>query len=362
MKVRKRATPKNRKRGFEGDSRGMRVLLGEFVEALAAKNFSPDTIRTRRSSLFAFLDWCDERSLVEPTEVTLPILERYQRWLYYFRQADGRPLSFRAQHHRLVSVKVFFRWLTKTHRTLFNPASELELPKLGQSLPRDILTFEEAAQVLNQPDVQEPIGIRDRSILEVLYSTGIRRKELASLKIYDLALDAGTLRVTQGKGHKDRIVPIGARALAWTETYITQVRPQWAVEPDEGYLFLRPDGDSFKRISSLTEMAHRYLRQAGITKRGGCHIFRHTMATLMLENGADIRYIQEMLGHADLGTTQVYTRVSIQKLKEVHQMTHPAEKTWTDPRDASSDARTAAAQLLDALAVEADEEDAAGDA
>jgi integrase/recombinase XerD len=325
-----------------------------YLERMRVRNYSCETLIRQSSDLARFLSWCDERSVIEPTEVTVPIVERYQRWLFYHRRPDGRPLSFRTQHHLLCSVKSFFRWLTRQHVTLYNPAAEIELPKRGLRLPRDILTAQEADSVIGQPDVETPLGVRDRAILETLYSTGIRRKELAGLTLYDLDAARGTLMVRDGKNRRDRVVPIGERARAWIEKYVVEVRPAYAMEPDEGYLFLTMDGGPFHALSQLGAMVHRCLDQAKVGKAGGCHIFRHTMATLMLENGADIRFIQEMLGHARLSATEVYTHVSIQKLRQIHQATHPAEQ----PRPSPAPTDAGAVQALEeALELERDEEE-----
>jgi integrase/recombinase XerD len=182
------------------------------------------------------------------------------------------------------------------------------------------------------PDVREPMGLRDRAILEVLYSTGMRRKELAGLKLFDLDAERGTIMIRQGKGKKDRMVPVGERALAWVGKYLADARPRLVQEPDDlsavprqagGTLFLTNLGEAFSP-NRLTQMAREYVDAANLGKKGACHLFRHTCATLMLENGADVRFIQELLGHAELSTTQIYTQVSIRKLKEIHTATHPA--------------------------------------
>lgn len=331
---------------------GMWLWREQYLESLRTRNYSSETIRSQAGDLRRFLTWCDERSLAEPTDITQPILERYQRWLYYYRRPDGRPIGFRAQHHMLCSVRYFFRWLTRQHVTLFNPAAEIELPKCPRRLPRDILTAAEMEAVLAQPDVQTAVGVRDRAILETLYSTGVRRKELANLTIYDLDPARQTLMVREGKNRRDRILPVGQRAMAWIQKYLTDARPGCVVEPDEGYLFLTVDGGPFRLLKLLSGIVAKYMAAAQLTKKGGCHIFRHTMATLMLENGADIRYIQEMLGHAALASTEVYTHVSIAQLQKIHHATHPAER---EPR-ADPDSLTAAAlEQLERLA-DADQE------
>ena len=162
--------------GNPADPRGFAVLVAEYLEWMQVKNYSPRTVENREVYLAFFLLWCEERGVGRPSEVTKPILERYARWLYHYRKPeDGRPLSFRAQHSRLVPVRAFFKWAARANHLLYNPASELELPKLEHRLPKAVLTASEADQVLNQPDTADPLGVRDRAILEVFYSTGMRR-------------------------------------------------------------------------------------------------------------------------------------------------------------------------------------------
>jgi integrase/recombinase XerD len=147
--------------------------------------------------------------------------------------------------------------------------------------------------------------------------------ELANLKLYELDTERGTVTIRQGKGKKDRVIPIGDRAAAWLDKYILEARPHLVVEPDDRTVFLSNAGEPFC-LDHLSDLVRTYVDAAEIGKRGSCHMFRHSMATLMLENGADIRYIQQMLGHADLKTTQIYTQVSIRQLKRIHSATHPA--------------------------------------
>jgi integrase/recombinase XerD len=262
---------------------------------------------------------------LRPSEVTKPIIERYQRFLFHYRKRDGDPLSFRSQHGRLVPIRAWFKWLARQNHILYNPASEIDLPKLEHRLPKHILTQSEAEQVINMANVLQPMGVRDRAILETFYSTGIRRRELMNLRVYNLDADRGTIIVRQGKGRKDRMIPIGDRAMMWIERYLTEVRPTLVIGDSAGdTVFLTHTGQPFTP-NGLTLLVRQYVTAADIGKRGSCHLFRHTMATLMLENGADIRYIQAMLGHAELNTTQIYTQVSIRKLKEIHTATHPAK-------------------------------------
>jgi integrase/recombinase XerD len=196
-------------------------------------------------------------------------------------------------------------------------------------LPRAVLTQSEAEQVLNRPDVRTPLGIRDRAVLETFYSTGMRRMELLGLAVHDLDLERGTVTIRKGKGKKDRVVPIGGRAVRWIQKYYFEVRPKLLPTRNEPTLFLSGDGKPLEP-NTLTHLVRQYVTAADLGKVGACHLFRHTCATLMLENGADVRFIQQMLGHAKLETTAIYTQVSIRKLKEVHERTHPARMERTD--------------------------------
>ncbi len=178
--------------------------------------------------------------------------------------------------------------------------------------------------VLAGVDVGTLHGIRDRTIPETFYGTGIRRSELKQLKLNDIHAADGTVHIKQGKGRKDRVVPIGERALEWIGLYLEKVREEWVSSPDEGVLFLNPKGNPI-HVSDLSPLVRNYLNQANIEVHGSCHLFRHGMATAMLENGANIRYIQEILGHQRLQTTQIYTHVALKTLQEVHSQTHPLE-------------------------------------
>ena len=332
----------------------LEAMLAEYLNWTQVRNYSEATVRNRRVHIGFFLQWCSERGLQEPVEITRPVLERYQRFLFHYRKKNGQPLSFHSQHSRMAPVRVWFKWLVKQNYLLANPASEIELPRLGYRLP-NVLTIAEAEQVISQPDILDTLGLRDRAILETLYSTGMRRLELIQLKLYDLDLSRGIVTIRQGKGKKDRVIPIGDRAVAWIEKYLNEARPRLVFEPDEGTLFLSADGVQISR-DHLTFMARDYIAQAEIGKTGACHLFRHTMATLMLEGGADIRFIQQMLGHAKLSSTQIYTQVSIRMLKQVHSMTHPAQlhKPAAATSDTNHDQQKAA--LLAVLEAEAEEE------
>lgn len=316
------------------DPEGLAAHIVDYLEWIRSRNFSERTVASRIQMLRAFAAWCADRGVTRSCEVTRPILERYQRWLFHYRKADGRPLTFHTQQIRLVSIRAFFKHLARQNRILSNPASDLDLPRRERRLPRESLTPQEAERVLAQPDVSKPLGLRDRAILETFYSTGLRRMELANLGLYDLDAERGTLTIRQGKGKKDRVVPIGERAIVWIEKYRQEARPELVAGPDTPSLFLNELGEPIG-LDWLSILVRRYVERAGVGKTGSCHLFRHTLATVMLQGGADVRYIQEMLGHERLDTTQVYTQVSIRTLKAIHNATHPAARL--KKKDAADD-------------------------
>ena len=322
-----------------------------YLEWMLVTNYSPRTAEARRNDLHLFNEWCKTRTLHNPKDITKPILERFQRHLYHYRKANGKPLGFHRQSIILTSLKGFFKWMAQNNHILYNPASELVLPKVPKQLPKDILTTEEVETVLNQADLNSPFGIRDRAMMETLYSTGIRRLELVNLTIFNLDQTRGTLFISQGKGNKDRVVPIGERAIAWINKYLEEVRCELLVDPNVATLFITYLGEGF-HPNKVTAVMRNYIKQADINKSGSCHLFRHTMATQMLENGADVRFIQELLGHACLDTTQRYTHVSITKLKEIHTATHPGANL-----NSNAESHCSANELLDNLAEEQREED-----
>ena len=306
-----------------------------YLEAVQVAGISAHTHRAREHSLAEFNEWCVERAIDAPRSITKPIIERYQRHLYYYRKADGEPLSIGRQLVALAHVRAFFGWLARHNHILYNPAADIDLPKKPRRILPVPLTPDEAEQILDQPDVATARGLRDRAILELFYATGLRRSELAQLTIYTLHLSDRIVHVRQGKGRKDRLVPMGERAADWVRRYLHESRPRFLVDPQETALFLNRFGRAFAD-GGLTFLVRRHLKSAGITKGGSCHLFRHTVATQMLNNGADVRFIQQLLGHENLDTTQQYTHVSIEQLKKVHAATHPGNRN-ADEAESSRD-------------------------
>ena len=303
--------------------------IRRYLQHLETQHRSLADQRTRRSRLAQFHGWCVERSIERPQEVTHAHVQRFQRHLFLYRKANGAPMAVNGQRVALFTVEMFFRWLVKQGVVPSNPAADLELPRRTDDL-REPLTLDEMETVLALPNIEEPEGLRDRACLELFYATGIRRMELANLLQANLDRTRGTLHVQLGKGKKDRFVPIGERALAWVTKYEREARPKLLSDPKEKHLFLNQYGQPLSP-DGLSWRVRDYFKQAGIEKRGACHLFRHTMATAMLDNGADIRHVQEILGHGQITSTQRYTHVSIARLHAVHAATHPAARLTRDP-------------------------------
>ncbi|WP_183058956.1 site-specific tyrosine recombinase XerC [Salmonella enterica] len=301
---------------------------------LEAQGYSPRSIEGYRERVLPFVTWCEERGLLYAPQVSLPVLEGWQRHLRAYRKADGNTLAVSGQLNRLSAVRSFYRWLLKRHIILYNPTEQLDLPKEEKRLPAQVFSEQETRQVLGSLDTEKPLGLRNRTILEILWSTGIRRMEAANLMLGDVDFTRGVVNVRQGKGKKDRVVPVGHVALEWVLRYLKDVRPRLAYRFDSGHLFITWHGKGLS-LMTLTQIGGEAIRdKARIDKPGACHIFRHSMATQMLDNGADTRHIQAILGHEKLETTQIYTRVAIGHLQEVHAMTHPEEQdeTWRERR------------------------------
>ena len=276
-----------------------------FLDYLAIRNYSEHTVRERRYYIELFLAWVDERGVTRLDQLTKQLLESYQRYLFHYRQDNGKRLTVTAQRARLLALRSWFRWLRKQGHNANDPSLDLELPKEERRLPRGVLTAAEVEQIMVGPNVESPLGLRDRAILETLYTTAMRRTELANLKIHDVDTERRVVMIWCGKGKKDRVVPIGERALNWLRAYLENARPSLLVDSRETTLFVTRNGLPFVP-NALSDTVRKYVKASGVTKSGSCHLLRHTAATLMLENGANIRHIQELLGHEELTTTQIY--------------------------------------------------------
>ena len=312
--------------GFDrSDTTTLAALTDQWLAWLQERNYSQRTISATTWAMRTFLAWSQERDLIHASQITKPILESYQRHLYRYRKDNGQPISITTQRSRLGAIQRLFAWLCKHNLLTANPAADLELPrKPPKTLPK-ALTLAEIDSILSVPDTADPLGIRDRAILELFYATGIRRAELVRIDLEDIDHQRATLAIRKGKGGKDRTVPIGERALHWIQRYLDTTRPLLHINQNEHALFPTGYGERFS-AGYIGNWVKRTMKQAGIDRTGSCHLLRHSCATHMLENGADIRYIQQLLGHARLDTTQLYTQVSIIQLREVHARTHPHAK------------------------------------
>lgn len=311
----------------------LETAIARHLGHLKAQGYTPATLASRAWLLGLFRAWAGERGALLLADVTPLLVARYQRQLAQHRKRDGQPLGSQTQRTRLVPLRTLGKWAWREKLVAENPVAELVMPRVGQPLPKAWLSAAETETILALPRLAEPTGLRDRALLETLYSTGLRRMETLRLTAADVDFAGGAVLVRQGKGRKDRVIPIGERALAWLGKYLTEARPKLVGEgraDNPGALFVTEQGRPFS-TKHLSALVTGYVTRSGVGKRGSCHLFRHTCATLMLEHGADIRHVQEQLGHACLQTTQIYTHVSIRKLKEVHTATHPGAKLAPKP-------------------------------
>jgi integrase/recombinase XerD len=324
-----RRTPRKRggKRTFAvpgdpSDPDSFCAVASDWLEWLAAHNYSRSTMVGHSFYLAGFASWAELRGLHRPADVTLPVLEAYQRHTSLRRKPDGTPLSWSTQARPLVALRSFFSWCAKSRRTLSNPAAGLVMPRQSHKLPSATLTHQEAQAVLSVPDTGTVTGLRDRSVMELLYATAMRRGELVGLDLADVDLARGWLTLRETKNRWDRVVPMGERAAAWLVRYLSDARPHLQADEAVTAVFLATNGERLG-ANWLTGQVHHYVECSGVGKAGSCHLFRHSAATLMLEGGADLRYVQELLGHRSLASTHIYTRVAPERLAAVHRATHP---------------------------------------
>ena len=315
-----------------------------FLAHLAARAYSQGSLDAHHWALKGFLAWAGEQNLGSPAAFTRAEVEAYQLHLYQYRSPRTKePLVVNTQLARLGCIRRFFAWLCRSGTIPANPAADLDLPrKQARHLPK-CLSDEEIQCLLALPNTADPFGLRDRTILELFYATGIRRTEMTRLDHGDYDPAARTLLVRKGKAGKSRLLPVGERAAWWLERYLAGARPLFSYLPNETALFLSGYGTRFSP-AYLGNWVAGLMKKAGIPSLGSCHRFRHSCATGMLEGGADIRYIQEMLGHEQLTTTQIYTHVSIKALTEVHARCHPhGRMPQQDENPVASPEHTAAA-------------------
>jgi len=295
---------------------------------LQARLLTPSSISGELMMLERFLVWLADKDL---RDVSLADLHAYHAALQRRRKPCGQPHSLRHCHNQLRAVRRFCRFLHARGKLLVDPCADLPpLRNPPRGLPRGILSAAQVVRLLAQPDLASPIGFRDRAMIELLYSCGLRGLELCRLSIYDFDFEKRLLHIRQAKGKKDRLVPVGKTAANYAAEYLAQVRPLLLAKNRtriEGIdrLFLSQIGTAMKR-PILTRIIKRYALAAGLPAETSAHSLRHACATEMLRGGASVRHVQEMLGHAQLTTTQLYTRVLPFDLQRVHRRTAPSER------------------------------------
>jgi len=301
--------------------------LGKLVEAYEEALWVRHAARTVPAYLAdvrALLGWLEGRG-IELQDVRTQDLLAYQADLLAARKADGTPYSTSLHTNRITAMKSFFRFLYRRGFLLQDPAAAVEYPRVEHRLPSNVLTRQEARRILEAPDDGTNAGVRDRAILETFYATGLRVSELSRLTVHDVDTEERVLRIVQGKGGRDRNVPLTAAAGEAINAYLQRARPRMRGARHSALLFLAPRGGRM-HISSLNDVVHSWAKKAGIKRRVTCHTFRHSVATHLLKGGADIRHIQAFLGHRSLQTTERYTRVEISDLKAVIRRAHPRGK------------------------------------
>ncbi|MGI8431969.1 MAG: tyrosine-type recombinase/integrase [Chthoniobacterales bacterium] len=311
-------------------------LLERYRSHLQLRNFAPRGIETNFAALQLLFRFLTETKSAQSDVIglTTATLHDFQRWHFYQPTVRGTARSIAYQNRVLSAIKSLFHFLAEENFIARDPAAALRYGREPETLPRNILTVREARQIIETPDVHTVRGYRDRTILEVLYSTGIRKQELMNLCLGDVNLEEELLRINCGKGAKDRVVPLTAVAASFLESYINAIRPQLlgarlTTNSDTsraGRLFLSQRGAPIAR-NTLGELVTKYARIARIKKHVTCHLWRHTCATHLLQNKANLRHVQEILGHRSLATTERYLHLTITDLKEAHRRHHPRERT-----------------------------------
>jgi len=293
----------------------MDELADAYLHYLAVeKGLSRNTLEAYSRDIKAFIEFLKGRSLQD-----LRGVDR-RTALQFVKALESKGLSLRSINRSLVAVRGFFRFLVRDGYLEEDPWEEMGLPSLPRRLP-EVLTEEEVERLLEQPDPSTPLGMRDGALLELLYGTGMRVSEASDLRLEALQLDLGFVTV-KGKGGKERVVPLGEVAKERVVLYLKEGRPSLAKGSASPYLFLNPRGGKLSR-QGVWKVVKRYALAAGIKTRITPHTLRHSFATHLLRRGADLRFVQAMLGHADISTTQIYTHVDREYLRELHRRFHP---------------------------------------
>jgi len=277
------------------------------------RGLSPNTLSAYRADLTALDRWLHGRGVAMATAKRSDLLQ----FIAWRVESGARPRSTARQ---LSSFRRFFRHLLREGTVKEDPTAQIAMPKIGRSLPRS-LTEEEVESLLGAPEIAEPLGHRDRTMLEVLYATGLRVSELVNLKSGQVNINQGIIRIV-GKGDRERLIPLGEEAVRWLTEFGRHARLEILIERQTDYLFPTRRGDRMTR-QAFWHIIKRYAQKAGVQKALSPHTLRHAFATHLLNHGADLRVVQMLLGHSDLSTTQIYTHVARERMKELHAQHHP---------------------------------------
>lgn len=294
----------------------MTIFLKEYLSVLKLeKNLSENTVTSYRNDIGSFINYLEEKKISDLSEIKIKHLNNFFELLYEL----GLSSTSAARYHS--SIKGFLNYLFNSGYITENPIDKITPPKLAKNLPQ-VLTVAEVESILSKPDIEDKFGLRDKAVLELLYACGLRVSELINLKISDLFFNDEIIRVL-GKGSKERLVPVGSSAIRWINEYLKRSRPLLEKKSvSANCLFLNTRGTKFSRMG-IWKIVDRYLKEAAIHKDVHPHTFRHSFATHLLEGGADLRAVQEMLGHSDISTTQIYTHIDRDYIKQVHKQFHP---------------------------------------
>lgn len=278
------------------------------------RGLSENTINSYGIDLKLFLEYLRENEIPSFKQVNKKVIVNYMQSEKNNNKANSSILR------SVSSLRKFFQYLAQEKIIEKDPMLLIDTPKKKQHLPQ-VLTKEEVEKLLRSPNTGQVLGLRDRAMLELMYATGLRISEIINLKLEDLHLTMGTLQ-TLGKGHKERIVPVGDEAIKWVNRYLEEARPKLLKQKRSNYLFLNFHGNNLTR-QGVWKNLKAEVRKAGIQKNITPHTLRHSFATHILENGADLRIVQELLGHADISTTQIYTHLSNKQLADIYNRAHP---------------------------------------
>jgi integrase/recombinase XerD len=308
----------------------------QFRQSMKRIGRSTNTIETYDRNLAQFVSFLTEYypRIAEVSDVSVDVISDYQDYITGLEATDGIPLSSSTVQLKFIALRSFFKFLVREDYLPSDPTKRIVLPKTGQRLPRSILTEDEVLRILESCDLRTPHGLRNRAILEVFYACGIRTSELCDLAVADVDLRAQSLTVTNGKGGKSRIVPIGQYASHYVSEYLQNARSYFerSAKSDSSGLFLTQFGNRFDRHSINKHVMRPIERGLRLEKPLTCYAFRRSVATHLLQRGVDVSYIARLLGHESLNTTQQYLRIEIGDLKKVHALYHPREKGNTKPR------------------------------